>query len=405
VVDDEPVIHEEIRKILEASRESGLAVRQAKVELFNKSAAQDNRGAGRVDSAFHGEEGLTRVREALVGDDAYDLAFVDQRMLPGWDGLETISRIWQIQPDLQIVLCAAHGELAWEQLVRHVSQPERFSILRKPFEPSDILQHAASSAARKRTEEVLRESEERFRNLAAATFEGICISENGVVIEVNDRFLEIYGCWRSDVVGKKIVDLIPPESRAIVAESIRTNRGAAYEHKSRHKDGHIIEVETRAKVANWAGRHLRVAAVRDITARKRADQTLRRIADRLQVFSEVVEQCPTAVLITDPAGCIWYVNRKFVEASGYSSAEVLGQNARMLRSGTMPAGVYEELWRTIRAGASWRGELCHRKKSGELYWESTFIWPVKDDEGNITHFLGIKEDIAEPKMALNPGAR
>jgi PAS domain S-box-containing protein len=112
----------------------------------------------------------------------------------------------------------------------------------------------------------------------------------------------------------------------------------------------------------------------------------------------VVEQSPTSVIITDPAGAIDYVNPKFTEVTGYSSDEVLGKNPRLLKSGVQPVGLYREMWETIKAGREWRSELCNRKKNGELFWEYAVIAPIEDEHGNVTHFVAIKEDITERKQ-------
>jgi len=103
------------------------------------------------------------------------------------------------------------------------------------------------------------------------------------------------------------------------------------------------------------------------------------------------------MVVTDLTGKIVYVNRKFSEVTGYSFAEVLGQNPRILKSGECPPAVYAELWACITSGKTWRGEFRNRKKNGELYWESAVISPLFDAAGRATHFVGINEDITERK--------
>jgi diguanylate cyclase (GGDEF)-like protein/hemerythrin-like metal-binding protein/PAS domain S-box-containing protein len=114
-------------------------------------------------------------------------------------------------------------------------------------------------------------------------------------------------------------------------------------------------------------------------------------------LSLAVEQSPVSIVITDRQAVIEYVNPTFCELTGYSAEEVIGQNPRILKSGLTPVETYKALWESIRAGWQWRGELRNRKKSGELYWESASISPIMDDEGNITHYLGVKEDITGRK--------
>ena len=114
-------------------------------------------------------------------------------------------------------------------------------------------------------------------------------------------------------------------------------------------------------------------------------------------LSRVVEQSPVSIVITDLAGTIEYVNPKFVEETGYTPAEAIGQNPRVLKSGKMPPETYRQLWAALTSGKEWRGELLNRKKNGEHYWEWASISPISDESGKITNFLAVKEDITERK--------
>src|SRR5208282_4799595 len=113
------------------------------------------------------------------------------------------------------------------------------------------------------------------------------------------------------------------------------------------------------------------------------------------ILWRAVEQTPATVVITNFRGDIEYVNPKFVEITGYSVAEALGQNPRILKSDLHPPGFYKSLWRTLLQGDVWQGELCNKKKNGEFYWESASIAPIRDARGKTTHFVAIKEDITE----------
>jgi hypothetical protein len=116
-----------------------------------------------------------------------------------------------------------------------------------------------------------------------------------------------------------------------------------------------------------------------------------------RIFASIVEESPTSVIITDLGGNIEYVNRKFTTLTGYARAEVLGKNPRLLKSGRQSPAIYVELWHTIVAGGEWRGELCNRKKNGELYWELAAISAIRGDDGAIAHFIAVKEDITDRK--------
>jgi two-component system, NtrC family, sensor kinase len=135
-----------------------------------------------------------------------------------------------------------------------------------------------------------------------------------------------------------------------------------------------------------------VETLYDITQRARAEESLR-------LFSQAVEQSASSIVITDQSGSIQYVNRKFCEMSGYSFEEAIGQNPSILKSGTQPEELYRELWQTITSGREWHGEFHNRRKNGTCFWESALISPISDQNGTLTHFLGIKEDISSRKDA------
>jgi len=157
--------------------------------------------------------------------------------------------------------------------------------------------------------------------------------------------------------------------------------------------------------------HLLVRAMRYAIERKRSAEKIKkelrekemmlreleRQDAHIRRLSMAVEQSPAAVVITGVDGSIEYVNPKFTEVTGYSLAEVLGENPRLLKSGKQSTEFYRELWETIGRGEEWRGEFHNRKRNGELYWESASISPIRSAEGEITHFVAVKEDITERK--------
>ena len=134
-----------------------------------------------------------------------------------------------------------------------------------------------------------------------------------------------------------------------------------------------------------------MASFLDITAGKRADADLRKL-------SQAVEQSANAIVITDVNGNIEYANPKFVEVSGYSLPEALGQNPRILKSGEHSPEFYRNLWQTIKAGRAWRGEIYNRRKDGTLYWEDSTITPFYDPAHNLVNFIAVKEDTTARKM-------
>lgn len=127
------------------------------------------------------------------------------------------------------------------------------------------------------------------------------------------------------------------------------------------------------------------------TLRKHAEEEIRKLL-------HAIEQSPVVIMITNTMGNIEYVNPKFTQLTDYTKEEVIGKNPRIFKSDETPSEEYKRLWDTVTSGGTWQGEFHNRKKSGKLYWESATISPVRNAEGVITHFMAIKEDIAEIKQ-------
>ena len=134
-----------------------------------------------------------------------------------------------------------------------------------------------------------------------------------------------------------------------------------------------------------------------LRARERAIAARRQSETQQRLLSTAVAQSSAAIVMTNTAGNIIFVNDAFTRTTGYSRNEALGQNPRLLQSGATPLATYQSLWNAIMAGQTWQGELLNKKKNGELYWESASISPVTDETGQITHFIAVKEDITARK--------
>jgi diguanylate cyclase len=145
MIDDNPAIHDDYRKIL-AGRASD-KTSDAEAALFGEKAAVAGPSFD-VDSAMQGQEGVERVRQALAEGRPYSVAFVDMRMPPGWDGLETIQRMWQVDPEVQVVVCSAYTDYDWLELLARLGHSDKLIVIKKPFEPIEILQ-SASALSRK----------------------------------------------------------------------------------------------------------------------------------------------------------------------------------------------------------------------------------------------------------------
>ncbi|WP_160165001.1 PAS domain S-box protein [Chrysiogenes arsenatis] len=119
--------------------------------------------------------------------------------------------------------------------------------------------------------------------------------------------------------------------------------------------------------------------------------------EKMRTLSRAVEQSPVSIVITDALGNIEYVNPRFEKITGISAASLVGKNPRVLKSGRQSAEFYQDLWKTISSGQEWSGEFENINSLGQPYWEQAVISPIRDEQGRITHYVGVKEDITERK--------
>jgi signal transduction histidine kinase/PleD family two-component response regulator/HPt (histidine-containing phosphotransfer) domain-containing protein len=162
VIDDNPAIHEDFRKIFCVQTPTAQVLSQAEAALFGETEATGDDPTFELDSAFQGQEGLKRVMAALQEKRPYAVAFLDIRMPPGWDGIETAARIWEQDPDLQIVLCTAYSDYSWKEMRERLGRSDRLLILKKPFDNVEALQLANALTEKWR---LTREAKAQVRDL------------------------------------------------------------------------------------------------------------------------------------------------------------------------------------------------------------------------------------------------
>ncbi len=246
-------------------------------------------------------------------------------------------------------------------------------------------------------EEELQNSEERFRLIADSSFDVIfMIDRESRVRYISPAITRVMGYDPADLIGKHFTDYLPGEEEKKTRETLR----ALFEGKIIEgfhqtvvrKDGESVHVEINATPIMKCSEIVGVQGVlRDITRLKTEEVELKKL-------SLAVQQSPVGIVITDAEGNIEYVNPSFETATGYSIDDVLGKTPRILKSGEHSIEFYKDLWDTILQGNEWRGEFHNRKKNGDLYWETASISPIKNEDGRITHFLGVKEDVTERKL-------
>jgi diguanylate cyclase (GGDEF)-like protein len=173
VIDDNPAIHGDFRKILVAHVGDEEATSAAEAALFAEASPNLQRPHFDVDSAMQGQDGVERVHQALQLGRPYSVAFVDMRMPPGWDGLVTIEKLWAADPDVQVVICSAYSDYDWVELLARLGNSDKLIVVGKPFEPIEILQCASALSKKWQNERALRSHIDGLEHVVIARTEGL----------------------------------------------------------------------------------------------------------------------------------------------------------------------------------------------------------------------------------------
>lgn len=255
---------------------------------------------------------------------------------------------------------------------------------------------------RKQTEEILRNSEEKYKSLVENTSDIIWeTNTQGLYTYVSPQIETILGYTPEEALGKSPYDFISDEMLdkiSALKEDAKeiTNPFYLLVNQFKHRDSGRVYFETSGVPINDnEGKLLGYRGVsRDITKRYLAEKEVHKL-------SLVVEQSPNSIIITNLAGIMEYVNPAACSISGYTMEELTGRNPSMLSSGTTPPETFKSLWDALTCGNDWKGIFHNKKKNGEYYFESAFIMPLREKGGEITHYLGIKEDITKRIEAEN----
>jgi PAS domain S-box-containing protein len=241
----------------------------------------------------------------------------------------------------------------------------------------------------------LRASNERYKNVMHQASDAIILCDrDGKIVDANEKALQSLGYTRDELLTMVAFDVIPEplatKQREKYWDHFTTGNIFEFETVFKRKDHTTFPVEIKSGMVKIGNQDFVLSIARDITERKKSEEKIRQL-------SLGVEQSPASIVITDKQGNIQYVNKKFTEVSGYPAEEVMGKNLRFLKSGKMPDSLYKEIWVTISSGKEWHGEMINRRKDGSFFWELVSISPVKNEKGEITHYIAINEDITQRK--------
>jgi len=265
-----------------------------------------------------------------------------------------------------------------------------------------VLASVRDIGERKQTEHALRDSEERFRVALESMRDAFIVigGEDEKIVLWNSAAAAMFGYPQEEAIGQRLHQLIvPPRFHAAayagLAKFAGSGEGAAVgktlELAALRKDGTEFPVELSLSAVRIGGRWHAVGIIRDIAERKGDEERLRKL-------SQVVEQSPESILITNADVEIEYVNEAFVRATGYDREEVIGRNPRFLRSRKTPPEIYTALWQALSSGHFWKGEVQNKRKDGsDDHVEFAIIAPIRAPDGRVTHYAGMLEDITEKK--------
>jgi diguanylate cyclase (GGDEF)-like protein len=175
IIDDNASIHLDFRKVLGAQAEhtAQAALDELEANLFGEAVVAAARPNFDIDSAYQGQEGVAMVHQALAEGRPYAMAFVDMRMPPGWDGLKTIERLWATDPDVQVVICSAHTDYDWTEVVQRLGHSDKLLVLRKPAEPIEVLQCATALSRKWENDRLVKEHVLRLEEVITTRTRGL----------------------------------------------------------------------------------------------------------------------------------------------------------------------------------------------------------------------------------------
>ncbi len=247
------------------------------------------------------------------------------------------------------------------------------------------------------TTAALQASEARYRALVDFAEDIIfSLDRNGRYTSLNASSLQRFNLTETDIVGKSIHDLYPPEEAALYEQQHKkvfaTGKPTHFEVHTVNEFGNFWFSISISPILDTNSQVIAISGIaRDITERKQAEE-------QLQLQAAALEAAANGIVITDCEGIVSWVNPAFTQLTGYSSKDMLGQTLRLLKSGKQDPSTYKKLWETIQSGQVWHDEMINRRKDGSYYTEEQTITPVRDTDNEITHFITITQDITARKQ-------
>lgn len=345
---------------------------------------------------------VVSLKEALERlEKAEDEVIMLDLSLPDSSGAETVTRMRAAAPRTPMVVLSGQDD---EEIALQALQSGAQDYLIKGQGDGNLIARSIRYAIeRQRTEEALQQSEERYRAVVEQSTEGMYLLdvETRRIVEGNRALGEMLGYSAQELAGMEIYDLSahPREDvDSALGRALEEGHRPIEERKYRHKDGSLVDVEVGVGVISYGDKQVVAAAVRNVTERKEAEETLRRSLRELADLRFALDES-SLVAMTDEGGRITYANERFCATSKYTRKELLGDEHRIVDPEHHPEALVRDLWKTVGRGDVWRGELRLPNRNGSYYWlDATFV-PSLDEAGRPYRHIAICKDITARKEA------
>jgi PAS domain S-box-containing protein len=312
----------------------------------------------------------------------FDLVITDEKLewLASVDVLKELKKRW---PELPIMLVDAQDreKKTSEGAVDGIVPPGMENFAQLPGLTRQLLEGRGRRGG----------DVEKYRAFFEASLDGVFLETiEGVILDCNQAACDMYGYVKDELIGMDVRNLLPKNEVQFLPDVIDTHRdigGVFVKSKGRRKDGTIFPEEISTRVVNLGDEELAVVYVRDISERQKVEEQ-----NRLQIAA--LTATDLSVVISDLDNRILWVNPAFTRMTGYTRREVIGKDVMLLRSGETPQAV-AELQDAVRKGEPWQGEVVNRRKDGSYYHVALTMTPVYDSDGEVTHFVSLRQDISE----------
>jgi PAS domain S-box-containing protein len=389
VIDDEPEIHKEFERLIALDSQS-----------------TGDRDVYDVDHVFGADEGMAKVRDAVDAGRPYAMALVGTPLSQAWDDLDTIEQMWQLDRNLQVVLCTGDSDSAPEKIWRRLGRTDRLFVLRKPFCAMELIQLVRTLAERSRTEKAAHDREERYELATEGADAGLWdwdLETN--TLYYSPRWKSMLG-YNGEEVGSSLEEwtsrLHPDDAgRATgAAQAFSEGRRNSYEveFRMRHKDGHYITILSRGlALRNEEGELVRLVGTHvEISERKKIEEALR---DSEEKYRSLADSLPIAIFETDLEGRFTFMNRHGLEFTGYTQKDL--ERGLTTFDVVAPEG-HETLQRhmadILRSGGVPPEEYDIVKRDGSTYPATVYARPILGANKPVG-MRGVTIDITQRKRA------